>query len=210
MFVVFEGIDGCGKSTLAKALQERLLGQKPKYSVLLEAEPTRQGVGLVLRDGLRDYRKEVLRDPHFVEYLALAMAADRQFHYWQRIKPAVELGSWVLCDRFCWSSYAYQGALGLDLNWLAQLNSKVPVPDLTVLIKLDPIESMQRVRDKQSDELFEDAELLRSIADLYRYLATRRTGINQIDQADLLVVDGRHSVEQLVEELYHKLIQTGG
>jgi thymidylate kinase len=69
---------------------------------------------------------------------------------------------------------------------------------------------MQRVRDKQSDELFEDAELLRSIADLYRYLATRRTGINQIDQADLLVVDGRHSVEQLVEELYHKLIQTGG
>jgi dTMP kinase len=207
MFVVFEGIDGSGKSTVAKALLERLSTARPGQKVKLEAEPTYQGVGKVLRDILQRQDRQAIQDHRFVEYLALAMAADRQLHYWYQIRPELQRDTWVLCDRFCWSSYAYQGALGVNLNWLATLNAKVPVPDLTVLIKLDPEVAVQRIQNKKSSELFEDVELLKKVAECYRYLAVQKTGIHQVDHARLLVVDGTKPVDQLVEEIYTELIK---
>lgn len=210
MFIVFEGIDGSGKSTVAKALLERLSIAQPTQRVRLEAEPTYQGVGKVLRDILQRQDRQAIQDHRFVEYLALAMAADRQLHYWHQIRPELQRDAWVLCDRFCWSSYAYQGAAGINLNWLASLNSKVPVPDLTVLIKLDPEVALQRIHIKKSSELFEDAEMLKKVAECYRYLAIQKTGIKLVDRAKLLVVEGAKPVDQLVEEIYQSVMQLKG
>lgn len=197
MFIVLEGIDGCGKSTLAKALQARLQQQFRGHDTVLFAEPTRHlAAGKLLRQHLEHTPRLQLQDPHFIEYLALLMAADRQQHYWQEIYPALQEHHWVLCDRFTWSSFAYQGAAGMSIEWLIELNSRVPVPDLTVLIELDVETARQRRADtRTTEELFESDQMLRRVAAGYHWLAEQQTGYGLVDNAPMLTLDGRGSTE---------------
>jgi dTMP kinase len=207
MFIVLEGIDGCGKSTLAKALQARLQQQFRSHDTVLFAEPTRHlAAGKLLRQHLEHTPRLQLQDPHFIEYLALLMAADRQQHYWQEIYPAIQAQHWVLCDRFTWSSLAYQGAGGLSIDWLIELNSRVPVPDLTILVELDVETSRQRREGtRTTEELFESDQMLRRVAAGYHWLASQATGHGLIDDALLLRLDGRGSTEIQLETLLARL-----
>jgi dTMP kinase len=211
MFIVFEGIDGCGKTTLAKAMWQRQKDRLPNRAAWLTAEPTRHlKAGEILRQHLQGNNQERLTDIHFVEYLALLMAADRQLHYWQEIEPALSRNEWVLCDRFAWSSYAYQSATGMNIEWLVQLNCRVKVPSLTVLIELDIETAKQRRQQERPEELFESDHTLRRVASSYHWLAEQKTGFAVIDTAPLLVLDGRLSTEAQLDEIWARLKLPGG
>lgn len=134
MFITLEGVDGAGKSTHLGWLVDHLRSQGK--TVVQTREPGGTPLGEKLRELL-------LHDPMHLETEALLMFAARREHLERVIKPAVEQGQWVVCDRFTDASFAYQGGgRGLSSEKLAQLERWVQgefQPDLTLLFDL-PIE----------------------------------------------------------------------
>lgn len=136
LFVTFEGIEGCGKSTQSRHVDEHLraLG----HDVVLTREPGGTMLTQQIRSLLADPENKF--DPTAELMLFLA---DRAQHVATVIRPALEAGKVVLCDRYCDSTLAYQGyGRGHDLAWLADLNHRAShgvVPDLTLWIDC-PIE----------------------------------------------------------------------
>ena len=132
MFITFEGIEGCGKSTQIKMLEKRLL--RRGVSLITTLEPGGTSVGNLIRRILLDARH---RDLTPLAELLL-YEADRAQHMEQVIKPALSRGKWVLCDRFSDATTVYQGiARGLDLRLVRQLNETATQgirPDRTLLL----------------------------------------------------------------------------
>lgn len=142
LFITFEGADGCGKTTQIKLLDEYLRAKG--YQTLLTREPGSKGLGEKLREILLNYDGEV--SPVAESFLFLA---DRAQHVDCIIKPALEKGIIVLCDRHTDSTLAYQGyGRGLDLEEIRKLNKIATsglTPDLTIVLDVDIETSQARV-----------------------------------------------------------------
>lgn len=149
LFITFEGVDGCGKTTQIKLLKEYF--EKQGKTVLLTREPGAKGLGVKLREILLNYDGEV--SPNCESFLFLA---DRAQHINTIIKPAVERGEIVLCDRHTDSTVAYQGyGRGVDLDRINMLNDIATSgmkPDLTFIFDIDIETSMSRV-GKEKDRM---------------------------------------------------------
>ena len=151
MFITFEGIDGCGKSTQSKLLSESL--RKRGYSVVYTREPG----GTKLAEALRT----ILLDPdNHISALAELMLyeASRAEHVSKIILPAIKSRKIVICDRFFDATNAYQGyGRGLGLNMIDTLNrfaSLGVTPDLTVLLDIPAREGLKRAKAlKKSDRM---------------------------------------------------------
>ncbi len=109
-FICIEGLDGCGKTTQAKLLVEKL---QKSHNAVYTAEPSRGKIGTFIRNRILYGEK---RPPTDVE--ALLFAADRIEHVENEIKPALAQGQLVISDRYVYSSLAYQGSAGLSLEWI--------------------------------------------------------------------------------------------
>ena len=142
LFITFEGGDGCGKTTQIKLLDEYL--REKGYKTLFTREPGSKGLGIKLREILLNYDGEV--SPTCESFLFLA---DRAQHVDCIIKPALEEGVIVLCDRHTDSTVAYQGyGRGLDLEQIHNLNNIATSglkPDLTIVLDVDVETSQKRV-----------------------------------------------------------------
>lgn len=142
LFITFEGADGCGKTTQIKLLDEYL--RSKGYKTLLTREPGSKGLGEKLREILLNYDGEV--SPVAESFLFLA---DRAQHVDCIIKPALEEGTIVLCDRHTDSTLAYQGyGRGLDLEEIRNLNKIATSglkPDITIVLDVDIETSQKRV-----------------------------------------------------------------
>ncbi len=137
--IVFEGLDGAGKSVNARLLENKLklAGLETVYT----HEPTPGPVGNLIRERLGRTENQ----PHLE---ALLFAADRLEHVAQVIQPALNQGKVVLCDRYMYSSFAYQAASGVDLEWVKQINKFAPIPDLAVYLDLRVREAVKRSDQK--------------------------------------------------------------
>lgn len=144
-FIVFEGIDGAGKTCQFNKLGERL--QKEDYNIVLTKEPTSNRViGKLIRNIL--YKDVKVSD----EALALLFAADRVDHTKNVISPALKKGSVVLSDRYIHSSLAYQCKgmkTQLDLKWLKTINRFAISPDIVVFLDIPPEEGLKRLQKGQ-------------------------------------------------------------
>ena len=142
LFITFEGGDGCGKTTQIKLLEEYL--QSKGYKTLLTREPGSKGLGVKVREILLNYDGEV--SPVCESFLFLA---DRAQNVDCIIKPALEEGTVVICDRHTDSSVAYQGyGRGLDIDRINMLNNIATSglkPDLTIVLDVDVETSQARV-----------------------------------------------------------------
>ena len=158
VFLVLEGIDGCGKSTQINHISKWLpnSGLMPKESKL---HITREPGGTILGDALRELLlhppQEESPDP--VTELLL-YAADRAQHTNQFIRPLLKKGDWIISDRFSGSTMAYQGfGRGLDISLIKDLEkiaTKGLKPDLTILLNLSVNASIKR-RDKKVKDRIE-------------------------------------------------------
>jgi dTMP kinase len=152
LFVTFEGVEGSGKTTVAKSIAENL--RQKGLTVVVTAEPGDTSVGSQIRQLLATVSERTAWTEAFL------FLADRAEHVAKVIKPALERGEIVLCDRFTDSTIAYQGfGLGLPLEWLTQLNSIATnglVPDLTLLLDIDPEMGLKR---SQRETVFERRSL---------------------------------------------------
>ena len=142
LFITFEGADGCGKTTQIKLLDNYL--KNKGYETLLTREPGAKGLGEKIREILLNYDGEVSSQCESFLFLA-----DRAQHIDCIVKPALELGKIVLCDRHIDSTVAYQGyGRCLDLEKIHYLNNIATSglkPDLTIIFDIDVKTSMQRV-----------------------------------------------------------------
>src|SRR5918999_5195498 len=186
MFVTFEGLDGSGKTTQARLLQKRLEADGR------EVVATREPGGTELGEQVRDL---VLHGGHVTPWAeALLYAASRAQHVEEVIRPALERGAAVLCDRYVDSSVAYQGvARGLGLERVFDLNLTAVgglMPDRTFLLQLDPSDVPERLRRDQ-DRLEREGDAFRALADAgYRDLAERFP-------ERFFVLDGTQPVEEI-------------
>ncbi len=165
-FIVLEGLDGAGTTTQQKLLESRLLAENTPHWIC--AEPTELPSGHLVRQVLRG---EVEARP---ETLARLFAADRNEHLYGRngIVERVSRGELVVCDRYIFSSYAYQGvSCGPELP--EALNSGFPLPELLIFFDIPTEISLRRLDSRESREIFENAPFQQKVATLYRQIVDR-------------------------------------
>ena len=147
-FITFEGGEGCGKSTQIRLLADRL--RAAGKEVLLTREPG----GTALAEKIRTLVREESDDPPNSRAETLLFLASRAQVVEGVIRPALESGTWVLCDRFADSTFAYQGyGRGLDLDELRRINSFATgglAPDRTILLNVSPEVSAKRMRAREA------------------------------------------------------------
>jgi dTMP kinase len=150
-FIVFDGVEGCGKSTQARLLGEALEQQGQR--VVLTLEPGGTAVGEAIR--------HCLLNPAFEEMHELTEAflfcADRAQHVLEVIRPALEAGSVVISDRYASSTIVYQGlAGGVGAETVEGLNHAAThglQPDLLIVLDLDPLVGLRRKRGEMADRI---------------------------------------------------------
>lgn len=190
-FISFEGIDGAGKSTHIRFVQEALIQRG------IQVVTTREPGGTPLGEALRAL---LLKEKMHLETEALLMFASRREHIAQVIQPALDAGTWVISDRFTDATFAYQGGgRKLDLHKLNTLEQWVHPhlqPDLTLLFdvpievaraRLDATRTLDKFEQEQSD-FFNDTrnEYLRRVAEFPQRFK---------------VIDSTRSIEAIQEEL---------
>jgi len=184
VFIVFEGIDGSGKSTHIKALAKELKGRG--YNVIQTSEPSKDRIGNFIR--MYAERNDHRLTP---ETEALLFAADRFEHVMTVVEPALKRGRIVISDRYLYSSLAYQGAGGLDLDWIREMNRFAPKPDLGILLDLLPEFSLQRVERRKT--VFEVSDYLRKVRNIYLRL---------VEEGELVKVDADKPRKAVQEEIF--------
>ncbi|MEM4697654.1 MAG: dTMP kinase, partial [Zestosphaera sp.] len=132
-FIVFEGLDGSGKTTVSLRIVEALA--REGFKVLYTYEPYSEDFIKLIND----YGKRL---GGVME--AYLMAADRYNHVVSVITPALREGLIVVSDRYYYSSLAYQGAKGVDVEWIKTLNKFAPEPDLAIYLDVEPSVGLRR------------------------------------------------------------------
>ncbi len=165
LFIAFEGIDGSGKSTQVELLSNNLksLGHKVYHTF----EPTDSPIGSVIRN-IFNHRLEA--DHRTIAGLFVADRLDHLLNKTNGILKKLEEGYTVISDRYCFSSYAYQG-VHMPLDWVIEANSLsagLLRPDLNIYIDLLPDTSMERLNKGRSlIELYETSENLQKVRAKY-------------------------------------------
>ena len=158
MFIVFEGIDGAGKTTQINLLADALRAKG--YDPYVTAEPTGMQTGKEIR---RVLSGAVSKTPTQVAAMFVQDRIDHNVDPEQGIEAMLAAGKAVICDRYYYSSLAYQGSL-TDFDWVMAANCTCPEirhPDLCIFLDLSPEESMKRItKGRTSTEIYEKAETL--------------------------------------------------
>ena len=192
MFVSFEGADGSGKSTQADLFRQALAAEGRE--VVLTREPGGTELG-------ERARELVLNGPQMGAWAEAALyAASRAEHVEAVIRPALDRGAVVVCDRYIDSSLAYQGiARGLGVDAVLQLNLAVTgglLPDVTFLLLIDP--AVAGTRYDTSDRLEREGAALQSRVDAaYRELAERFP-------ERIVAIDGDRPTDEVAKEVYER------
>ncbi len=165
LFVVVEGIDGTGKSTLVSNIYRAL--RKKGIDTMLTFEPTHGEWGMKLRRSFMDSKRAEAE-----EELSMFMK-DRKEHLRDVIIPALQNGRVVLCDRYYFSTIAYQGARGLDPEKIQEENEEFALrPDICFILELDPEKAVRRITEGRMDRTnnFEQTDYLKRVAEIFSSL----------------------------------------
>ena len=197
-FIVFEGIDGAGKTTQVGILAERLreMGKR----VVITAEPTTLPSGKALREVLGGRVKKSDCE------IAAMFTLDRIAHNVDAeggIEKLVSEGAYVICDRYYYSSLAYQGSL-VDYGWVKSLNTECPEirhPDLCVFLDLTPAESMRRISaGRESTEIYENDETLTRVREAFMRVIDEMSAVDNI-----VVVNAATDISSISEKIFEQV-----
>jgi dTMP kinase len=197
-FITLEGLDGAGKTTHLEwfADQLRLRGKAVRV--------TREPGGTPLGERLRDL---LLHEPMHADTEALLMFAGRQEHLHAVIIPALEIGEWVVCDRFTDATMAYQGGgRGIPLERLAVLEHWVHgtlQPDLTLLFDVPVTTALERLRGGATADRFEreQAAFFERVRASYRQRLEASRARMRLVKADEPIENVRAELEEILVSL---------
>ena len=191
-FITVEGGDGAGKSTVLVRLQEELL--RRGLDVLLTREPG----GIDIAEQIREIILNPAHTKMDIRTEALLYAASRRQHLAEKVKPALEAGRIVLCDRFIDSSLAYQGhARGIGIEAVYAINRFAVedcMPDLTLLFDVSPEVGLARINAAKGREVnrldLEDLRFHERVREGYQLAV-------QLDPKRFVVIDAEQPMEQV-------------
>lgn len=193
-FIVFEGIDGSGKTTQARMLAEHLRANGRR--VVLTAEPTDFPSGTALRQALGGAVKKSECE------MAALFVQDRiahNIHPTEGIRALTESGTDVICDRYYYSTLAYQGQ-STDYSWVKAMNLLCPEikkPDLCIYVDLLPEQSLERIaRGRDSTEIYENLATLTKVRE--QFLSV----IRDLGECEnICVIDGYKGIDEIFSDI---------
>src|SRR3989338_3957159 len=151
VFIVFDGLDGSGKSTIAKMLQEYLSSEK-NCRVLLTREPTGGQYGMEIRSILA--REENPKDN--AEKMLGLFIKDRDEHLRNEIVPFLSKENGkknaVICDRYYYSTIAFQSTQGIDAELLIEKNKHFLKPDIAFIMDITPEDALERIKNRKKEK----------------------------------------------------------
>ena len=182
-FICIEGLDASGKTTQARRLVRNL--RQRGFEAVYTTEPSSGEIGRFIRARILQRRKRV---PSVVE--ALLFAVDRIDHVERRIKPALQEGKVVVCDRYMFSSIAYQGAAGLNMKWIEEINRSALPPDLAIYLDVPPEVVVKRMKRKRS--VMERLQVQRRVREVYMKL---------VESGRLMPIDGNRPADEVSKNI---------
>jgi len=187
-FIVFEGIDGSGKGTMLTKTAEWLFNQSVDHDkIVLTREPTFSGTGKQIRKMLKSDKEPLTKSKRLLQlYLE-----DRKEHVDKVVKPALQLGSIVLCDRYKYSTICYQQAQGIEVKKIISLHKRMLVPNLVLILDVDAKTALNRIRSSRSRiEKFEKSFFLEELRG--NYLALKKL----LPKENIKIVDANCSIDE--------------
>ena len=194
-FIVFEGIDGSGKSTISKMLYEKI--KEHNRDIYRTFEPTDSPIGSVIKNILN---KRIVSDDKTIGALFLADRLDHIQNPVTGIMQYLEQGTHVISDRYYYSSYAYHVPM-LSLDWVIDANkacADILRPDIVFYLQISAEESMKRIHaSRKFTDLFETKEKMEQVIINYNE-AIKREG----KKDNVIIIDGHQSVAAIFEEVW--------
>ena len=201
-FITFEGCDGCGKSTQLKLLSEYLSASGVPH--IFTREPGGGAISEAIREILLNGKNKEMSD----ECEALLFAAARVQHLKEIVKPALDQGKLVICDRYVDSSFAYQSyARELGVDFIEKINAfalENYLPDCTIFIDLTPEAAFKRKHGADENDRMEQAGLAFHKKVYQGYKATQAKYPNRI-----VSVDGEKTPREIFEQTIEILKSRG-
>jgi len=191
-FICIEGLDKSGKTTQSVLLVETLC--RMGYDAIYTSEPSCGKIGDFIREYVLNRKERVS-----VTVEALLFAADRAEHTESVIKPNLEKGKIVISDRYLFSSLAYQGAAGVDIDWIKEINKAAIKPDLAIYIDVPVDVILNRYQGRRS--VMECRETQEKVREIYMKL---------VQSGELILVDGDRSVEDIAKEIENLVLKKLG
>jgi dTMP kinase len=182
-FICIEGLDKSGKTTQSILLVEALV--KNGFDAIYTTEPSNGEIGKFIRRYLLQRKK---RMSILVE--ALLFAADRAQHTEKEIIPMLKNKKVVVSDRYIYSSLAYQGAAGLDIEWIKSINISALKPDITFYLDIPLKDVSQRYKQKKS--VMEWPNIQKDVKDFYQFFVNKK---------EMIPINGNRSKEEVARSI---------
>jgi dTMP kinase len=199
LFITFEGIEGCGKTTQIGHLKAFLEGEN--RPVLLTREPGGTGIGEKIRQVLLSSESAGIEP---MTELLLYTAARVQ-HWREAISPALAQGKIVLCDRFSDATTVYQGyARGLDLAWIAELHARAVdnvKPNLTFLLDLPVAEGLKRAWKRMESHTLKEDRFEKETLEFHQRVREGYLTLARRESDRFIVLDGLKDESSLHREI---------
>jgi len=201
LFIVFEGIDSCGKTTQAELLKQYFLEQSQQ--AVISPEPSNGIIGNMIRQALKQ-RITFSRDRSlFDEQMAYLFAADRHDHLYNDIDGVFKLiqdNYHVISTRYYFSSLAYNCETPEKFTFIKKLNDRFPDPDLTIYIDLPIKISLARLSKRSSTEIYETENKLTKVREQYQQIFANYDG-------RVITIDGTQDIEKIHQQIVKAVAQ---
>ncbi|MDP3883084.1 MAG: dTMP kinase [Candidatus Staskawiczbacteria bacterium] len=186
-FIVIEGLDGSGKSAQVD-LVINFLKEKGK-DVIVTKEPTNESdAGRKIKRALK---KEIVVEPLELQKLYVQ---DRKEHLENKVIPALKEGKFVVSSRYAFSTFAYGYSDGLDVKLLIEMNKEFLLPDLTIIVDVDPESCVQRIENRgEPKELFEKLEKLTKVNEIYKITPKMFESV--------VMVNGKKTISEVFDDI---------
>jgi dTMP kinase len=196
LFIVFEGIDGSGKSTQAEKLREYFIQQGDR--AVISPEPTEGIIGKLIRKAMRDKILLNQQGGTFDEQMAYLFAADRHYHLFNELDGVYALmqrdRTHVISTRYYFSSLAYNTNSPEDYAFISRLNHHFPNPDLVIYLDLSVAIALERLSQCEALEIYETETKLTQVKANYDQIWSQYQG-------NLLIIDGSMAIDEIHKQV---------
>ena len=196
IFIVFDGLDGSGKSTIAKMLQD-YLSTKKHCDVLVTREPTDGRYGKEIRNILANEKNPKDNAEKMLELFI----KDREDHLKNEIIPFLSKKDGkkkvVICDRYYYSTIAFQSTQGMDINYLIEKNKGFLKPDIAFIMDIMPEDALERIKNRKKEK-FEQYTFMKELREKFLQMSKLiDDNIKNIDAS----ASSKEVLEQIKEEV---------
>lgn len=198
LFIVIDGIDGSGKSGIVKLLHNYLFSKK-KYRILTTREPTGGIYGSKIREMLRDDKETGSNKEKILDLFV----KDREEHLKNTILPFLDSSNdethIVLCDRYYYSTIAFQHAQDFGIKMLVEKNRNFRKPDVAFILDVEPEAALKRInQDDRKLEKFEKLEFMEKVRSNF-------LGLKDYLEDNIKIIDGNKNIDEVFNDVKREI-----